>query len=117
MSTKKPDEGDGLTADDQAFYAAWSERIEADDYGPISPNAEIQIDGDPEAVFAELEAFVNRGGRPTLTGTAGAGESPVLRFRVPPELRNELAEFAKQQNRKQSVVMRDALAAYLHKAS
>lgn len=49
-------------------------------------------------------------GRPSLSGR---GASTVVRARVPDELRAALAERARQDERSESEVVRDALEAYL----
>lgn len=58
---------------------------------------------------AELTRIVL--GRPAL-GTKG-GESPVVRARVPQALKDRVAEIAEREHRKESDVVRDALAAYV----
>lgn len=50
-------------------------------------------------------------GRPTLGTKRGA--SPVVRARVPQALKDRVAEVAERENRKESDVVRDALAAYV----
>lgn len=50
-------------------------------------------------------------GRPTL-GTKG-GASPVVRARVPQALKDLVTEVAEREHRKESDVVRDALAAYV----
>jgi len=52
-------------------------------------------------------------GRPSL-GTNG-GASPVLRARVPQALKDRVAEIAAREDRKESDVMRDALADYVER--
>ncbi|MBM7796718.1 ribbon-helix-helix protein, CopG family [Pseudoglutamicibacter cumminsii] len=50
-------------------------------------------------------------GRPTLGSKGGA--SPVVRARVPQALKERVAEIAEREHRKESDVVRDALAAYV----
>lgn len=50
-------------------------------------------------------------GRPSLGSRTGA--SPVLRARVPQALKDRVAELARRENRKESDVVRDAVAAYV----
>lgn len=50
-------------------------------------------------------------GRPSVGAKAGA--SPVVRARVPQALKDRVAAQAKRENRKESDVVRDALAAYV----
>lgn len=50
-------------------------------------------------------------GRPSL-GEKG-GESPVVRARVPQALKDRVAAIAEREHRKESDVVRDALAAYV----
>lgn len=55
-------------------------------------------------------------GRPPL-GAKG-GQSPVVRARVPQALKDRVAEIAKSEDRKESDVVRDALAEYVaHRAA
>lgn len=51
-------------------------------------------------------------GRPSLSAPGGA--SPVIRARVPESLKNAVAAIAARDNRRESDVVRDALAAYVH---
>lgn len=50
-------------------------------------------------------------GRPALGARAGA--SPVVRARVPQALKDRVTELAEREHRKESDVVRDALAAYV----
>lgn len=50
-------------------------------------------------------------GRPAVG--AKKGESPVVRARVPRELKERVAEIAKREQQKESDVVREALAAYV----
>jgi hypothetical protein len=50
-------------------------------------------------------------GRPSLT--APGTHSPMLHVRVPAELKDQLTEYAERESRRQSDIVRDALAEYL----
>lgn len=50
-------------------------------------------------------------GRPSLS--APGGPSPVIRARVPQALKERITALAEKENRKESDVVRDALAAYV----
>jgi hypothetical protein len=50
-------------------------------------------------------------GRPSLT--APGTHSPMLHVRVPAELKDQLAHYAEREGRRQSDIVRDALAGYL----
>ncbi len=54
-------------------------------------------------------------GRPTV-GAKG-GESPVVRARVPQALKDRVAAIAEREQRKESDVVRDALAAYVKRSA
>lgn len=66
-----------------------------------------------EATGAASKAELTRVvlGRPAL-GTKG-GASPVIRARVPHALKQRVAEIAERENRNESDIVRDALAAYV----
>lgn len=53
-------------------------------------------------------------GRPSIGTRSGA--SPVVRARVPQALKDRVAAVAKREHRKESDVVRDALAAYVSRA-
>ena len=53
-------------------------------------------------------------GRPSVGTSSGA--SPVVRARVPQALKDRVAAVAKREHRKESDVVRDALAAYVNRA-
>ncbi len=57
------------------------------------------------------------GGRPALDGQTGGGASPKRQVRLPRDLDALLTERAEVEHRKPSDIMRDALSAYLKKAS
>lgn len=50
-------------------------------------------------------------GRPSL---GHEGKSPVVRARVPQDLKDQVQQLAATQHRKESEIVRDALTAYLH---
>ncbi|WP_105036566.1 ribbon-helix-helix protein, CopG family [Cryobacterium aureum] len=52
-------------------------------------------------------------GRPTLSGRAGTGRSPVPQVRLPQDLDALLIERAEAEHRRPSEIVREALAAYL----
>lgn len=70
-----------------------------------------------EAALGSGEAVERAIGRPTLSGRAGTGESPVRQVRLPRELDALLIERAEAENRRPSEVVREALVAYLGEAS
>lgn len=51
-------------------------------------------------------------GRPSLSHE-GQGRSPVVRARVPQALKDRVQQIAESQHRKESEIVRDALAAYV----
>lgn len=61
---------------------------------------------------ADVEHVLNKLGRgkPSMSGK---GVSPQIGVRLPVELRSRLAERARQEGRKESEIVREALAAYL----
>jgi hypothetical protein len=113
--------GAPVDPEDDAMYAAWSERIEADD---ISSSASAEAYEGEEAQHvarALLDEIVGREaleraigrGRPTLAGAGKRGESPKVQVRLTHELQQALKERAMIENRKPSEVVRDAIALYL----
>ncbi|MFC4245072.1 hypothetical protein ACFOYW_17020 [Gryllotalpicola reticulitermitis] len=123
MSTRAKSQ---MSAADEAAFAAWSERIEAEDYEPDEAGEAYEGSAAAEAsraMLAELmgESAVKKTiatvGRPSLDGHSGAGESPVRRFRLGRELDAALTARERVENRKASAIIREAVAEYLHKAS
>lgn len=66
-----------------------------------------------EATGAESvqEAMELTAGRPKVGSEEGA--SPIVRARVPKELKTRVSELAKKENRNESEIVREALAAYM----
>ncbi|CAN5218984.1 hypothetical protein BH09ACT6_BH09ACT6_15520 [soil metagenome] len=69
------------------------------------------------AALGSAEAVDKAIGRPNLSGVSGRGESPVRQVRLPRDLDQALVERAASEHRKPSEIVRDALTAYLGKAS
>ena len=65
------------------------------------------------ATEEDLQELIALGGRPGLSGRRGAGPSPKRQVRLPRDLDALLDERAKHEGKKPSVIMRDALDAYL----
>ena len=55
--------------------------------------------------------------RPVDDGDEGSGPSPQVRTRVPQALKDRLAAVARQQQRSESEVVREALTVYLAQAA
>ena len=124
---------------EQARYAELAARMETGDFGPI-PTAPAATEAEAGAVIDELLAElddrrIDRGastpappassetvdaeevrkllGRPSLSGTNGAGLSPKRQVRLPADLNAQLDARAAAEHRNASEIMRDALVMYL----
>lgn len=86
------------------------------DGGNIDLDEEVVLDSRgnriTEAIAEEMVEHALKRGRPTLTPGA-RGHSPEVRARVPEELRDRLVEQARQERRKPSELVREALERYL----
>ncbi|MGG7464785.1 ribbon-helix-helix protein, CopG family [Plantibacter sp. YIM 135347] len=129
-----------ISPSQQARYAELAARMEAGDFGPI-PTAPVSTEVEAGAELDELLAQLDdRGidqsaptpappassetvdaaevrkvlGRPSLSGTDGAGLSPKRQVRLPADLNALLDARAAAEHRNASEIMRDALVMYLH---
>lgn len=129
-----------LSKSEQARYSALATRAENEDYTPIEQIAGLgkgrsttaqeldalvrDLDTLPDsstpvgatkgrASEKDLQELIALGGRPGLSGRRGAGPSPKRQVRLPEYLDVMLTERAERDHRKPSVIMRDALDAYL----
>lgn len=129
-----------LSKSEQARYSALAARAENEDYTPIDQLATLSkgqsttaeelddlvrdLDALPDsptpagategrATEEDLQELIALGGRPDLSGRRGAGPSPKRQVRLPRDLDALLAERAVRDHKKPSVIMRDALDAYL----
>lgn len=116
--------GEPMGEDEEAVYAAWSQRIEDEDYEPASEGDSFEGEAAVQASRAiledaigsrALEQAVRRGGRPTLDGRAGEGPSPKRQVRLPRDLDAALRDRAAAEHRRPSSIIRDALTDYLRK--
>ena len=111
--------------EDDSLYAAWSERIEADDIHTPDTAQAFEGEDAQRATRALLEDIVGAKeldraigrGRPTLAGAGKRGESPKVQVRLPRELDAALKARAAIEHRKPSEVAREAIALYLRNAS
>jgi len=129
-----------LSKSEQARYSSLATRAENEDYTPIEQMDELRkghsttakelddlvrdLDSLPEpptpvgttegrASEEDLQELIALGGRPGLSGRRGAGPSPKRQVRLPEYLDALLTERAERDHQKPSVIMRDALDAYL----
>lgn len=129
-----------LSKRQQDHYSALATRAENEDYTPIEQMAGLakghsttpkELDDlvrDLEALpdsptpagategrasKEDLQELIALGGRPSLSGRPGAGPSPKRQVRLPEYLDALLTERAERDHQKPSVIMRDALDAYL----
>jgi len=80
---------------------------------PITDALIEELADEAEAGYDLSEARCRQVGRPSL----GAGTSPRLQFRVPPDLYAAAEQRARQEGRAVSDIAREALRAYLEQAS
>ncbi len=113
--------GADVSPEDDALYAAWADRIEADNID--TPETAQAFEGEAAQRAArelldeivgsdELDRAIGRG-RPSLAGSGKRGESPKVQVRLPHELDAALRARAAAEHRKPSEVAREAIAAYL----
>lgn len=129
-----------LNKREQDRYSALAARAEDEDYTPIEQLDKLaqgesttpeELDAlvrdldtlhdeptptgasDGRASDQDLQELITLGGRPSLSGRPGAGPSPKRQVRLSRELDALLTERAERDDRKPSVIIRDALEAYL----
>jgi len=120
MSNRK--KGAASSADEvmAAALSEWAENLES--FGPetVITHGEGHEPGRAflESILGSSEAVDRAVGRPPLKGTRrGEGKSPIRQVRLPRDLDELLIERAEAEHRKPSEVVREALYAYLGKAS
>lgn len=88
--------------------------IDLDEEEFLLPDGTRLTEADAEAYtmqrLAEAKEESRRGGRPSL---GEKGHSPVISFRLPPELRERAREVAANEGRTVSAMARDVLARYI----
>jgi len=117
--------GGNVSPEEDALYAAWSDRIEADDIHTPETAQAFEGAGAQRATRALLEEIVGAKeldraigrGRPTLAGVGKRGESPKIQVRLPRDLDEALKARAAIEHRKPSELAREAIALYLRDAS
>lgn len=118
-ATKRLQEQVAADAATEAALNAYAEHVASDDFDlPDGAVAHVPDQGETRAF---LERFVDadeldrvaRGGRPSLSGT---GTSPKRQVRLPADIDAALTALAERQGRKPSVLMREAIEAYVHSA-
>ena len=99
--------------------SAWAESIDGipADAVVIRGNGEDSGRALLEAALGSSGAVDAAVGRPNLSGHSGRGKSPVRQVRLPMALDEALVQRANSEQRKPSEIVREALAAYLGKAS
>ncbi len=83
--------------------------VDLDEEVMLTPSGSRYTAADAEADVEHVLAKLGRG-KPSLSGQ---GTSPQIGVRLPVDLRARLAERAKREGRKESEIVREALAAYL----
>ncbi|RFA13913.1 hypothetical protein B7R21_07580 [Subtercola boreus] len=114
MSTSEKD--DDLRGEQ---LSAWAESLDGIpvDSVVIRGNGEDSGRALLEAALGSSEAVDRAIGRPNLSGLSGRGKSPVRQVRLPVALDRALVQRANVEHRKPSEIVREALVAYLGKAS
>lgn len=99
--------------------SAWAEALDtiSADAIVVRGNGEDSGRALLEAALGSAEAVGKAIGRPNLSGVSGRGESPVRQVRLPRALDEALVERAESEHRKPSEIVREALTAYLSRAS
>ncbi|MEX8034433.1 hypothetical protein AB6V29_15460 [Microbacterium sp. 20-116] len=129
-----------LSKNEQDHYAALAARAENEGYAPIEQLpafdaersttseeldallgeiGELPASTTPAGATAgrateeDLQELIALGGRPSLSGRPGTGPSPKRQVRLPHDLDALLTQRAERDHTKPSVIMRDAIDAYL----
>ncbi|MDR5698272.1 ribbon-helix-helix protein, CopG family [Agromyces aerolatus] len=103
--------------------SAWAESKAFDIGNPeeilVGPEAAAAGRSLMESIVGEeaLDRAINRGGRPSLSGTTGSGASPKRQVRLPREVDERLLARASREHRDISDLMREAIVAYLDTGS
>lgn len=113
----------GLDEKDEAYYADLADRAER---GELRPTPGTAVRGKAAQDSARAMVMAATGGSTPEEAVAialgrprvgGAGPSPVIHTRVTRAMKQGLAAAAARENRRESDLVRDALAAYLEARS